>query len=138
MASWVLRLLSRPVRSLTTSSGNQRVEDCHRHHEAYGYFLPIQTRWQDNDQYGKVNNVVYDSYFDTIINHYLNQVKASVRDAEEDLIALPVERTGRGLTKLVQEKGLGNQAPVPPLRIYANISSNNYSNDDDGGVWSGE
>nr|KAF6343015.1 hypothetical protein mPipKuh1_010742 [Pipistrellus kuhlii] len=71
MASWVLRMLPRNIRSLTTSSENQRVEDCHRHQEAYGYFLPIQTRWQDNDQYGHVNNVVYYSYFDTIINHYL-------------------------------------------------------------------
>lgn len=70
MASWVLRMLPRNVRSLTTPSENQRVED-YRHQEAYGYFLPIQTRWQDNDQYGHVNNVVYYSYFDTIINHYL-------------------------------------------------------------------
>ncbi|XP_049746775.1 uncharacterized protein LOC126079669 isoform X2 [Elephas maximus indicus] len=71
MTSWVLRLLPRNVHSLPTSSWNRRVEDRHRHHEAYGYFLPIQTRWQDNDQYGHVNNVVYYSYFDTIINHYL-------------------------------------------------------------------
>ncbi|XP_036181621.1 uncharacterized protein LOC118664961 [Myotis myotis] len=71
MASWVWRMLPRNVRFLTTSSENQRVEDCHRHQEAYGYFLPIQTRWQDNDQYGHVNNAVYYSYFDTIINHYL-------------------------------------------------------------------
>ncbi|KAM5248425.1 uncharacterized protein ACOB6Z_010591 [Ctenodactylus gundi] len=58
------------MRSLATSSKNQRAEGC-RQREAYGYFLPIQTRWQDNDQYGHVNNVVYYSYFDTIINHYL-------------------------------------------------------------------
>ncbi|EGW01578.1 hypothetical protein I79_003170 [Cricetulus griseus] len=50
---------------------NQRAEDHHRQLEAYGYFLPIQTRWQDNDQYGHVNNAVYYSYFDTVINHYL-------------------------------------------------------------------
>ncbi|XP_036114663.1 uncharacterized protein LOC118628067 [Molossus molossus] len=71
MISWVSRMLPRNVRSLATSSENPRAEDCHRHHEAYGYFLPIQTRWQDNDQYGHVNNAVYYSYFDTIINHYL-------------------------------------------------------------------
>ncbi|XP_036875483.1 uncharacterized protein [Manis javanica] len=71
MTSWVLRLLPGGVRSLATSSKNQKVEDCHRYREAYGYFLPIQTRWQDNDQYGHVNNTVYYSYFDTIINHYL-------------------------------------------------------------------
>uniref|UniRef100_A0A8D0MDB0 Thioesterase domain-containing protein n=1 Tax=Sus scrofa TaxID=9823 RepID=A0A8D0MDB0_PIG len=71
MTSWVPRLLPRNVRTLAASSENQRVEDGRRHQEAYGYFLPIQTRWQDNDQYGHVNNAVYYSYFDTIINHYL-------------------------------------------------------------------
>ncbi|XP_040494850.1 uncharacterized protein LOC103659348 [Ursus maritimus] len=71
MTCWVSRLLPRKVHSLGTSRKSQRVVDCHRHHEAYGYFLPIQTRWQDNDQYGHVNNAVYYSYFDTIINHYL-------------------------------------------------------------------
>ena len=38
---------------------------------AYGHFLPIPTRWMDNDVYGHVNNVVYYSYFDTVINRYL-------------------------------------------------------------------
>ncbi|XP_055278411.1 uncharacterized protein LOC129553672 [Moschus berezovskii] len=57
--------------SLATASENQRAEVRHRHQEAYRYFLPIQTRWQDNDQYGHLNNVVYYSYFDTIINQYL-------------------------------------------------------------------
>uniref|UniRef100_A0A8D2AZ15 Thioesterase domain-containing protein n=1 Tax=Sciurus vulgaris TaxID=55149 RepID=A0A8D2AZ15_SCIVU len=71
MTSWVSRLFPRNACTLATSSKNQGHEDCHRQHKAYGYFLPIQTRWQDNDQYGHVNNVVYYSYFDTIINHYL-------------------------------------------------------------------
>ncbi len=37
----------------------------------YVHFMPIQTRWMDNDVYGHVNNVVYYSYFDTIVNRYL-------------------------------------------------------------------
>ncbi|MEO0368017.1 MAG: thioesterase family protein [Pseudomonadota bacterium] len=37
----------------------------------YYYFLPIQTRWMDNDVYGHVNNVTYYSYFDTVANHFL-------------------------------------------------------------------
>jgi acyl-CoA thioester hydrolase len=37
----------------------------------YRYFLDIPTRWMDNDIYGHVNNVVYYSYFDTVINRYL-------------------------------------------------------------------
>jgi len=38
---------------------------------AYRHFLPIQTRWNDNDVYGHVNNVVYYSWFDTVVNEYL-------------------------------------------------------------------
>ncbi len=38
---------------------------------AYKHFLDIPTRWMDNDVYGHVNNVVYYSYFDTVINRYL-------------------------------------------------------------------
>ncbi|MDX2101971.1 MAG: acyl-CoA thioesterase [Alphaproteobacteria bacterium] len=38
---------------------------------SYRHFLTIPTRWMDNDVYGHVNNVVYYSYFDTVINKYL-------------------------------------------------------------------
>src|SRR3984957_15290391 len=38
---------------------------------AYRHFLVVPTRWMDNDLYGHVNNVVYYSYFDTVINRYL-------------------------------------------------------------------
>ena len=38
---------------------------------AYRHFLQIPTRWMDNDIYGHVNNVVYYSYFDTVINNWL-------------------------------------------------------------------
>jgi len=37
----------------------------------YPHTLRIPTRWMDNDVYGHVNNVVYYSYFDTVINAYL-------------------------------------------------------------------
>lgn len=39
-----------------------------RSRDAYRHFLPITTRWMDNDVYGHVNNVVYYSYFDTVVN----------------------------------------------------------------------
>ena len=39
--------------------------------EDYHVFYPIGTRWEDNDIYGHVNNVVYYSYFDTAANRYL-------------------------------------------------------------------
>jgi acyl-CoA thioester hydrolase len=38
---------------------------------SFKYFLTIPTRWMDNDLYGHVNNVVYYSWFDTVINRYL-------------------------------------------------------------------
>lgn len=39
--------------------------------EDYNYFVPITTRWADNDLYGHVNNVVYYAYFDSVANHFL-------------------------------------------------------------------
>ena len=37
----------------------------------YRWFLPITTRWMDNDVYGHVNNVNYYSWFDSVANSYL-------------------------------------------------------------------
>jgi len=37
----------------------------------FPHLAPIQTRWDDNDVYGHVNNVIYYAYFDTVINRYL-------------------------------------------------------------------
>ncbi len=37
----------------------------------YPHFLAIPTRWMDNDLYGHVNNVVYYSWIDTVVNRYL-------------------------------------------------------------------
>ena len=39
--------------------------------DRYRFFLPIQTRWNDNDTYGHVNNAVYYEYFDTAVNRFL-------------------------------------------------------------------
>jgi acyl-CoA thioester hydrolase len=38
---------------------------------AYARFVPLSTRWMDNDIYGHLNNVVYYSLFDTAVNQYL-------------------------------------------------------------------
>ncbi|RFU46595.1 thioesterase family protein [Paraburkholderia sp. DHOC27] len=57
---------------------------------AYPHFLPIATRWMDNDVYGHVNNVVYYSYFDTVVNEYL--IRVGVLDVERGAtIGLVVE-----------------------------------------------
>jgi acyl-CoA thioester hydrolase len=37
----------------------------------FRHFRTITTRWMDNDVYAHVNNVVYYSYFDTVVNQYL-------------------------------------------------------------------
>lgn len=39
--------------------------------DSFPHFMPLATRWMDNDVYGHVNNVQYYSYFDTAVNHYL-------------------------------------------------------------------
>jgi acyl-CoA thioester hydrolase len=42
-----------------------------RQRSDYRHFHPITTRWMDNDAYGHVNNVVYYSWFDTVVNQFL-------------------------------------------------------------------
>ncbi len=39
--------------------------------DAYVHFQAIPTRWMDNDVYAHVNNVVYYSFFDTVVNQWL-------------------------------------------------------------------
>ena len=39
--------------------------------DGYSYFLDIQTRWNDNDMYGHINNAVYYMWFDTLVNNFL-------------------------------------------------------------------
>jgi acyl-CoA thioester hydrolase len=57
---------------------------------SYRHFVPIQTRWADNDAYGHVNNVVYYSWFDTVVNAYL--IAEGVLDIEHSpVIGLVVE-----------------------------------------------
>eukprot|EP01097_Dermamoeba_algensis_P009925 TRINITY_DN7145_c0_g1_i1.p1 TRINITY_DN7145_c0_g1~~TRINITY_DN7145_c0_g1_i1.p1 ORF type:complete len:221 (-),score=49.98 TRINITY_DN7145_c0_g1_i1:170-796(-) len=58
--------------------------------KSYRYFLPLQTRWADNDQYGHVNNVIYYSYFDTVVNYFL-QKEAKFDIKKGDVIAYAVE-----------------------------------------------
>jgi acyl-CoA thioester hydrolase len=57
---------------------------------AYSHFLSITTRWMDNDVYGHINNVVYYSYFDTVVNGYL--IAEGALDIQtSDVIGLVVE-----------------------------------------------
>ena len=40
----------------------------------YAAFLPVTTRWMDNDVFGHLNNVVYYSLFDTAVCHRFVQL----------------------------------------------------------------
>ena len=37
----------------------------------FRWFMPITTRWMDNDPFGHVNNVIYYSWIDTAVNRFL-------------------------------------------------------------------
>jgi acyl-CoA thioester hydrolase len=55
-----------------------------RPRDAYRHFQQISTRWMDNDAYGHINNVVYYSYFDTVVNRYL--IEAGVLDVQRGVV----------------------------------------------------
>ena len=56
----------------------------------YRAFRTIGTRWMDNDAYGHVNNVVYYSWFDTVVNAHL--IEQGVLDIHGgDTIGLVIE-----------------------------------------------
>ena len=58
--------------------------------DAYPHFMPLATRWMDNDVYGHVNNVQYYSYFDTAVNHFL--ITSGWLDIHQgDVVGLVVE-----------------------------------------------
>ncbi|MGA1597632.1 MAG: acyl-CoA thioesterase [bacterium] len=56
----------------------------------YPHWREIPTRWMDNDVYGHVNNVVYYSYFDTLVNANLIE-QAGVDIRHLDTIGVVVE-----------------------------------------------
>ena len=56
----------------------------------YRHFQTITTRWSDNDIYGHVNNVVYYSYFDTVVNTYLIE-NGALDIANSAVIGLAIE-----------------------------------------------
>ena len=56
----------------------------------YAQLRAITTRWKDNDVYGHVNNVVYYSFFDTVVNGYL-VARGALDIAKSEVIGLVVE-----------------------------------------------
>jgi acyl-CoA thioester hydrolase len=43
--------------------------------ERFARFVPLTTRWSDNDVYGHLNNVVYYALFDTAVNRLLIEAR---------------------------------------------------------------
>jgi acyl-CoA thioester hydrolase len=66
---------------------------------AYRWFQCLTTRWMDNDAYGHVNNVVYYSWIDTAVNHFLLQHTGL------DIVASPV-------IGIVAETGCRYRSPI--------------------------
>lgn len=91
---------------------------------------PITTRWEDNDAYGHVNNVVHYSWFDTAVNGWL------MRATGLDIRALPAigmvaETACRYLSELsfpdeievgVGLWRLGNSSVTYTLAVFGNGS----------------
>lgn len=58
--------------------------------DRFAHFVPLTTRWMDNDAYGHLNNVVYYSLFDTAVNQYL--IASGALDIQRsEVIGLVVE-----------------------------------------------
>ena len=61
---------------------------------AFARFVPIATRWSDNDAYGHLNNVVYYALFDSAVNAVL--IEAGLLDpATSAIVGLVVESNCR-------------------------------------------
>lgn len=66
---------------------------------AFNRFVPLTTRWSDNDSYGHLNNVVYYALFDTAVNALL--IEAGLLDpATSPVIGLVVESRCRFFSSL--------------------------------------
>lgn len=50
-------------------------------------FYPMATRWNDNDEYGHINNATYFEYLDTAVNGWLMQVCPDVRSLPLGVVA---------------------------------------------------
>ncbi len=76
----------------------------------YRHFVELQTRWQDNDLYGHVNNVVYYSYFDTVVNRFLID-QGGLRIHSDPVIGVVVDSQCRYFSSIAYpdtiEAGLG-------------------------------
>jgi acyl-CoA thioester hydrolase len=50
--------------------------------DQYGYFRPIDLRWNDVDRYGHVNNAIFFELFDTTVNAWLADAGLFQKDTD--------------------------------------------------------
>ncbi len=82
----------------------------------FPHLLTLSTRWADVDVYGHVNNVVYYSYFDTVVNEHL--IAHGVLDPQASaVIGLAVE------TRCTYFRSLTFPAPVVAGMRVAKLGS---------------
>ena len=67
--------------------------------DAFAIFVPMSTRWKDNDPYGHLNNVVYYELFDAAVNQLLI-ARGLLDPATTPVIGLVVESQCRFLASL--------------------------------------
>ena len=67
--------------------------------EAFARFVPLATRWSDNDAYGHLNNVVYYALFNSAVNAILIEAKL-LDPATSPIIGLVVESSCRFYSSL--------------------------------------
>ena len=93
---------------------------------AFPHFQVIPTRWMDNDVYGHVNNVVYYSFFDTVVNTHLVE-QAGLDPASSEEVGLVVETGCRYFSEITYpqtvEAGmrvtkLGNSSVVYEIGLF--------------------
>ena len=93
----------------------------------FPHFLAIPTRWMDNDAYQHVNNVVYYSYFDTAVNHFL--INMGVLNYDDKIVGLVADTGCSYFSSIsfpdtvhvgVRVAKLGNSSVRYELAIYRN------------------
>lgn len=87
----------------------------------YRAFVPVPTRWADNDVYGHVNNVAYYAYFDTAVNRVL--IERCGLDIHGD------EKDGGSVIGLVVETGCRYHAPLSfPAELEVGVAVERLGN----------
>ena len=93
---------------------------------AYLVFFPITTRWNDNDIYGHINNVVYYAYFDTAVNRFLIE-QGGLNIHQDKVIAYVVQSQCQYISPLaypdaieigLRVEKLGNSSVTYQLAVF--------------------